>query len=178
MCTTMPLDRFAEVHVLLRTYFCNRRRTRTHGTNRQVSLRTSDVRIATTCQAIRHQPRQGKTAHARPAHRCNISETKNDDSESGTQEISVFIAQRYSVLSESHLVDGHHVHRFGSRIRVLDGDHRLVQPHDIIVAIIEHDGRRLLRGLSRRGVRLVRRTGIFQQRPGKSVHLQTIFGQI
>ena len=85
----------------------------------------------------------------------NLSETKNGFSESRTQEISAFIAQRYSVLSESHLVDGHHVHRFDSRICVSYGNHRLVQPHDIIVAIIEHDGRRILRGPPRRGVRVV-----------------------
>ena len=157
----MPSDRFAEVHVLLRTHFSNSRRTRSHGTHRPLSLRAAHLRIAATCSSIRHQPRQGNTAHARPASRCNISETKNDFSESRTQEISVFIAQRYSVLSESHLVDGHHVHRFDSRICVSYGNHRLVQPHDIIVAIIEHVGRRILRGLPRRGVRVVRRTGVF-----------------
>ena len=152
MCTTMPFDRFAKVILLLRTCFCNSRRTRTHGTNRQVSLPAACLRIATTCQAIRHQPGQGEEAHAGPAFGCHLSETKNDDSQSGTQETPLFIAQRYSVLSESHLVDGHHVHRFGSRICVSYGDHRLVQPHDIIVAFIEHDGRRLLRGLPRRSV--------------------------
>ena len=178
MCTTMPSHRLAEVNLLLRTDSCNTRRTRTHGSIRQVPLRAAHLRIAAACRPVRYQSGQGKTTHAGPASCRHVSETKNDFTESRAQEIPVFAAQRYSTLPESHLVDGHYVHRFDPRICVSYGNHRLVQPDDIVVAIIQHDGRRLLRGLSRRGVRRVRRTGVFQQRSGKSIHLQEISGQI
>ena len=147
MRTTMPSHRSAEVVLLLRPYFRNARRTRTHGTIRQVSFRTSHVRIAADGRHVRHVPQSGGEADASPPSRRNVSETKNDVAEPRTQEISLFVAQRYSIVPESHLVDGHHVHRFGPRICVSYGNHRLVQPHDIIVAVIEHDGRRLLRGV-------------------------------
>ena len=174
----MSLDRLAETDLLLRTDYCNTRRTRPHDEIRPVPLRASDLRVAAARRPVRHQSRQSQTTHARPASRGDISETEINHSQSRTQKVPVLIARYCSVMPESHLVNGHHVCCSGSRVCVSDGDHRLVQSNDIIVAIIQHDGREFLRRLPRRSVRVVRRTGVFQQRSGESVYVQAIFGSV
>ena len=178
MCTTMRFDRLAEVDILLRTDLRNSRRTRTHGTIRQVPFRTSDLRFASHGRHVRHGQIESDKADARPAFDRDISETKNDDFESGTQKVSVFASRCQYRTAQSGLVDGHHLHRFGPRIHVSYGDYRLVQPDDFGVAIIELNGGELLHRLFGRGVRKFRGTGDFQQRSGCAVYLRKVFEQI
>jgi len=157
----MSVTRLATILVLLRTSRCQCRRTRLDGTLRPIPFRVSDVRITSHGKDIQHRQIESNAVDASASSRCNVSETKNDVAESWTQKVSVFAARYRAELSESHLVDRHHLHRFEPRIRVSNGNHRLVQPNDFGVAIIEYNGCQLLRWLPWWGVGSLRRAGVF-----------------
>ena len=68
------------------------------------------------------------------------------------------------------VVRGHHLRAHEARLPVSGGHHGLAQPGCIVVAVVQHHGRRLLRGGPGRRPGPLRRAGHLQHRPGLAVH--------
>ena len=145
MHSSVSVARTGTLNILLRTDPCIAGRTRFNGARGSISLRVSDVWFTPARPSIWYQSRQSATLDAGLTSRGNIPEAAYNDSESRAQKVSVFVARSGAESTQSHLVDGHHLHRFEPRIRVLNGNHRLVQLKDFVVATLEYNGRWFLR---------------------------------
>ena len=92
----------------------------------------------------------------------------------GAQGLSLPAQKRRCDASESGLEYGHHLSAFGVRNHVPGGHHRLVQPQDACLPLLEHAQRRLLCGSVGRGLQRARNARNFQFRPGESIYLRCL----
>ena len=87
-----------------------------------------------------------------------------------TSNLSLFAAEYGHYSAQPGVGQRHHLRADAARLDVLDGGDGLAQPLRVVVAVVEHDRRNVLRGGLERSVGELRQAGNFQHRSGRAVH--------
>ena len=136
------------------------RKLAVHGNNRQTIPRYALVWIPAdgalyAASEPQMRPSQGPSIDASDVFGANLPDTKHEQETPPAPDLSISASEIDNWSTQPSVVRGYHVHSHAARVSVSGGNHGLVQPQSIILAVVQQYGGRLLRRGSERGHRKI-----------------------
>ena len=101
------------------------------------------------------RPSQSPSIDASDVFGANLPDAKHEQETLPAQDLSISASEIDTSSTQPSVVCRYHVHCHVARVSVSGGNHGLVQPQGIILAVVQQYGGRLLRRDSERGHRKI-----------------------
>ena len=147
-----------------------RQRVGAYASHRRAVFADAVLRKSADGGGLGRESQMHPKADAFDGHRGDLSQAKVVAAERGTSDLPLFTAEYGDYSSQPGVGQRHHLRADAARLDVLDGGDGLAQPLRVVVAVVEHDRRIVLRGGACRGTGELRQAGYFQHRSGRAVH--------
>ena len=147
-----------------------RRRVGAHAAARRTVFGNAVLRQSADGGGLGCESQMHPKADAFDGHRGNLSEAKVVAAERGASDLPLFAAEYRHYSAQPGMGQRHHLRADAARLDVPHGGDGLAQPLRVVVAVVEHDRRIVLRGGACRSAGELRQAGDFQHRSGRTVH--------
>ena len=149
--TAVPVDRPSAQQLVLRARRRITREPRADEADRRAVPQVPVLRDEEGMRAVRNQSEAGSATYAADGARGRTPEAIDQPPRPRAQDLSLFAAGYHHHTARPGLGERHHLHPIAAWLPLPDGGDGPLQPQRSVVEALQHSGRRLLCGRTRRG---------------------------